>query len=199
MQDLRLAVRNLWRRPAFTVIAVLTLALGLGANVAVFSGSNAVLLAPLPYVHPEQVVILNEQTPQIPTISTTIYNYEDWRARAKSFSAMAAFRATNMTLSGAGDPERVPTKMISANLLPLLGTTIERGRGFSDAEDRPGAEGVAIVSTAFANRRFADVQPVGRTLQLDNRPYTIVGVLPPTFELFQPADVYVPFEPWAST
>ena len=104
-----------------------------------------------------------------------------------------------MTLSGAGDPERVPTKMISANLLPLLGTTIERGRGFSDAEDRPGAEGVAIVSTAFANRKFADVQPVGRTLQLDNRPYTIVGVLPPTFELFQPADVYVPFGPWAST
>ena len=199
MQDLRLAFRTLFARPAFSAVAILTLALGIGANASVFTVFHAVLLAPLPYKDPSAVVILNEQTPQFPTLSVTRFNYEDWRARAKSFSAMAAFRATNMTLSGAGDPERVPTKMISANLLPLLGTTIERGRGFSDAEDRPGAEGVAIVSTAFANRRFADVQPVGRTLQLDNRPYTIVGVLPPTFELFQPADVYVPFEPWAST
>src|SRR4029079_18897531 len=97
MQDLRLAVRNLWRRPAVTVIAVLTLALGLGANVAVFSVSNAVLLAPLPYAHPEQVVLLNEQTPQIPTISTTIYNYEDWRDRSKSFSAIVAMRPQNVT------------------------------------------------------------------------------------------------------
>ena len=199
MQDLRLAFRTLFARPAFSAVAILTLALGIGANASVFTVFHAVLLAPLPYTDPSAVVILNEQTPQFPTLSVTRFNYEDWRARAKSFSGMAAFRATNMTLSGAGDPERVPTKMISANLLPLLGTTIERGRGFSDAEDRPGAEGVAIVSTAFANRKFADVQPVGRTLQLDNRPYTIVGVLPPTFELFQPADVYVPFGPWAST
>jgi putative ABC transport system permease protein len=112
---------------------------------------------------------------------------------------MAAFRATNMTLTGAGDPERVPVKMISATLLPLLGVPIERGRGFGGADDRPGAEGVALLSTAFAGRKFADGQAVGRTLQLDNRPYTVVGILPPAFELFQPADVYVPFGPWAAT
>jgi len=199
MQDLRLAVRNLWRRPAFTVIAVLTLALGLGANVAVFSVSNAVLLAPLPYLHPEQVVILNEQTPLIPTISTTIYNYEDWRARAKSFSAMAAFRPTNVTVSGAGDPERVPAKMITASLLPLLGVSIDRGRAFGAADDRAGAEPVVMLSEAYASRRFPGQDPVGQSVQMDNTPYTVVGVMPAHFELFQPADAYLPFGPWAST
>jgi putative ABC transport system permease protein len=199
MQDLRLAIRNIWRRPAFTVIAVLTLALGLGANVAVFSVSNAVLLAPLPYAHPEQVVILNEQTPQIPTISTTIYNYEDWRARSKSFSAIAAFRPTNVTVSGAGDPERVSAKMITASLLPLLGISIDKGRGFGAADDRAGAEPVVMLSEAFAARRFAGQDPVGQFVQMDNTPYTVVGIMPAHFELFQPADVYLPFGPWAST
>jgi putative ABC transport system permease protein len=198
-QDLRLAIRNLWRRPASAVIAILTLALGLGANAAVFSVSNAVLLAPLPYAHPEQVVMLNEQTPQIPTISTTIYNYEEWRARAKSFSAIAAFRPTNVTVAGLGDPERVPAKMITASLLPLLGISIEKGRGFGEADDRAGAEGVVIVSGAFASRRFAGQDPIGQTVQMDNSPYTVVGVMPRHFELFQPADVYVPFGPWVAT
>ena len=94
MQDVRLAFRNLWRRPAFFAIAIATLALGLGANIAVFTVFNAILLSPLPYTHPNDVVVLNEQTPQFPTLSATIDNYEDWRERAKSFSAMAAFRPT---------------------------------------------------------------------------------------------------------
>ena len=129
----------------------------------------------------------------------TRYNYDDWRQRAKSFTGIAAFRPTNMTLAGAGDPERIPIKMITATLLPLLGVMPLHGRGFGEADDRPGAESVAILSAAFADRRFSGIEPVGRTLQLDNRVYTIVGVLPPGFELFQPADVYVPFGPWAAT
>src|SRR5215510_14786794 len=168
MQDLRLAVRNLWRRPAFTVIAVLTLALGLGANAAVFSVSNAVLLAPLPYTHPEQIVVLNEQMPQFPSLPATIYNYEDWRERAKTFAGMAAFRPTNMTVAGIGDPERIPIKKITASLLPLLGFSIEKGRGFGEADDRAGAEGVVILSEAFATRRFAGQDPIGQTVQMDN-------------------------------
>ena len=199
MQDLRLAFRNLWRRPAFSVIAIVTLALGLGANVAVFTVSNAILLSPLPYTRPNDVVILTEQTPQFPSVSVTIYNYEDWRDRAKSFSAMAAFRPTNMTVLGAGDPERVVAKMITASLLPLLGTTIEQGRNFTAADDRPGAEGVVILSDAYARRRFAGQNPVGQVVQLDNRPFTVVGMMPSNFELFQPADIYVPFGPWAAT
>ena len=199
MQDLKLAFRNLWRRPAFSAIAVVTLALGLGANAAVFTVSNAILLSPLPYTRPNDVVTLTEQTPQFPSVSVTIYNYEDWRDRAKSFSAMAAFRPTNMTVLGVGDPERVPVKMITASLLPLLGVAIEHGRNFTAADDRPGAEGVVILSDGFARRRFTGQNPVGQVLQLDNRPFTIVGMMPSNFELFQPADLYVPFGPWAAT
>src|SRR6185503_10151299 len=136
---------------------------------------------------------------QFPSVSVTIYNYEDWRDRAKSFSAMAAFRPTNMTVLGVGDPERVPVKMITASLLPLLGVAIEHGRNFTAADDRPGAEGVVILSDGFARRRFTGQNPVGQVLQLDNRPFTIVGMMPSNFELFQPADLYVPFGPWAAT
>jgi putative ABC transport system permease protein len=199
MHDLRLATRNLVRRPGFSVIAIMTLALGIGANAAVFSVSNAVLLAPLPYAAPEEVVILNEQTPQFPLGSVTRFNYEDWRARARVFEGIGAFRPLNMTFTGGTDPERVPVKMITASLLPLLGVTLPAGRNFSDAEDRAGGGGVAIVTAAFANRKFAGVDAVGQSIQLDGKPLTIVGVLPAEFELFQPADVYLPFWPWAAT
>ena len=183
----------------FSAVAILTLALGIGANTAVFTVSNAVLLAPLPYDKPDDVVILNEQTPQFASLSVTRYNYHDWRTRAKSFSGMAAFRPTSMTVTGSGDPERVPAKMITATLLPLLGVAVERGRNFTDGEDRAGGENLTILSAGFAQRRFPGGDAIGRTFLLDNRPYTVIGVLPARFELFQPADVYVAFGPWAST
>jgi putative ABC transport system permease protein len=199
MKDLRLAVRTLAARPAFTTVAILTLALGIGANAAVFTVFHAVLLAPLPYADPSAVVMLNEQTPQFPTLSVSRFNYEDWRDRSQSFTGMAAFRSTNMTLTGLGDPERLPAKMMTASLLPLLGVTVEEGRALSDTDDRPGAEAVVLLSAGYAQRKFYTGQAVGRTLQLDNRPYTIVGIMPAGFELFQPADLYVPFGPWAAT
>jgi putative ABC transport system permease protein len=199
MRDLRLAFRSLTARPAFTTVAILTLALGIGANAAVFTVFHAVLLAPLPYADPSSVVMLNEKTTQFPTLSVTRYNYEDWRDRAHSFTGMAAFRSTAVTLTDLGDPERIPAKMITASLLPLLGVTIDQGRGFTATDDRPGAEAVAVVSPAFADRKFSHVQTIGRVLQLDNRPYTIVGIMPARFELGQPADVYLPFGPWAAT
>jgi putative ABC transport system permease protein len=199
MHDLRLACRNLLRRPAFSLIALLTLALGIGANVAVFTVSNAVLLSPLPYEDPDDIVVLREQQPQLGTASVTRYNYEAWRDRAtSSFEGMAALRSTLMTLSGPGEPERVPVKMITASLLPLLGVSPSLGRAFNETDDRPGAERVALVSAGFAARAFAG-SPVGQAIRLDEQPYAIVGVLPARFELFQPADVYVPFGPWAST
>ena len=202
MHDLRLAFRHLVRKPSFSIIAVLTLALGIGANAAVFTVTNAVLLSPLPYTSPGDVVLLNERTPQFPSASVTRHNFDDWRARAKSFAAVGAFRPANMTLTGlpsTPDPERVPVKMITASLLPLLGVTVDSGRGFGDADDRAGAQGVALVSAALAARKFPGGDAVGHVLQLDHQPYTIVGVLPARFELFQPADVYVPFGPWAAT
>jgi putative ABC transport system permease protein len=198
MLDLKLALRNLLARPSFSIVALLTLTLGIGANTAVFTVFNAVLLSPLPYAQPERIVILNETSPQLPNASVTRYNYDDWRARARSFVAMGAFRPTSMTITGSGEPERVPAKMISANLLPLLGVSIEQGRGFAASDDVAGAEGVAMVGEALARRRFADGSPVGQSILLDNRAYTIVGVMPAEFELFQPAEIYVPFGPWAA-
>jgi putative ABC transport system permease protein len=198
MLDLRLAFRHLLARPSFSVVALLTLTLGIGANTAVFTVFNAVLLSPLPYDQPGQIVILNETSPQLPNASVTRYNYDDWRARAQSFSAMGAFRPTSMTITGSGEPERVPAKMITANLLPLLGVSIEQGRGFSAAEDAAGAEGVAVIGAALARRKFPTASPIGQSILLDNRAYTIVGVMPADFELFQPAELYVPFGPWAA-
>jgi putative ABC transport system permease protein len=199
VQDLRLAFRNLVKRPGFAATSIVILALGIGANTAVFTVFNAVLLAPLPYERPQDVVVLQEQTPQFAALSVTRYNYEEWRGRAQSFAGMAAFRPLNVTVTGAGEPERVPAKMISADLLPLLGVSVEQGRIFGDADDRPGAEGVALLSAAFVERKFPGGRPLGRTLELDHKPYTVVGIMPRRFELFQPADIYVPFGPWAAT
>lgn len=199
MSDLRLAIRNLRLRPGFTAVAVLTLALGIGANAAVFSVVNAVLLRPLPYDDPARVVVLAEQTPQFPYVSVTRYNYDDWRTRSASFTAMGAVRSLNLTVAGGAEPERVPAKMISASLLPLLGVQPAAGRAFTEDDDRPGAEGVVLLADGFARRRFPAGDSLGQSLSLDNRPYTIVGVLPPAFELFQAADVYVPFGPWVAT
>ncbi|HET7218735.1 MAG TPA: ABC transporter permease [Vicinamibacterales bacterium] len=202
MNDLRLALRHLVRKPSFSIIAVLTLALGIGANAAVFTVTNAVLLSPLPYTNPGDVVVLNERTPQFPSGSVTRHNFDDWRTRAKSFAGMGAFHPANVTLTGlpsTPDPERVPIKMITASLLPLLGVSGDSGRGFVAADDRAGAEGVALVSAAFAARRFPAGDAVGRAVELDHQPYTIVGVLPARFELFQPSDIYIPFGPWAAT
>ena len=199
MRDIRLALRNLIRRPGFSIIAVVTLALGIGANTAVFTVSNAVLLAPLPYTNPHEIVLLAERTPEFPNVSVTRFNLQDWHARAKSFSAMAAIQHVNMTVTGAGEPERLPVKRITATLLPMLGVSLERGRNFSEWEDKPGAEGVVMLGAAYAARRFPGQDPVGQVVQLDHEPYTVVGVLPRRFELFQPADVYIPFWPWAAS
>jgi putative ABC transport system permease protein len=199
MQDVRLAIRNLFARPSFSIVAILTLALGIGANTAVFTVLNAVLLSPLPYQQPDRIVIINETSPQLPNASVTRYNFDDWRQRARSFAAMGAFRPTSMTITGGGEPERVPAKMITANLMPLLGATVEQGRGFSESDDQPGAEGVALISPGLAQRRFPNASPIDQPLVLDNRTYTIVGVMPARFELFQPAEIYLPLGPWAAT
>src|SRR6478672_2775513 len=127
MQDARLALRNLARRPMFSAVAILTLALGIGANTAVFTVSNAVLLAPLPYDKPDEVVILNEQTPQFASLSVTRYNYHDWRTRAKSFSGMAAFRPTSMTVRSSSELPR--SSRATCQRAGRRGSRLSRGSG----------------------------------------------------------------------
>jgi putative ABC transport system permease protein len=182
-------------------VAVLTLALGIGANTAVYTVVHGVLLAPLPYADAEEVVVLNEVTPQFPApISVSWQNYVDWRDRSASFEAMAATRPLQMTLTGAGDPERVPARMVTSTLLPILGVELPIGRTFAPSDDQPGAPGVVVLSHGLWVRRFSSATDVlGRSILLDRQPYTIIGVLPAGFELFQPADLYLPIGPWAAT
>jgi putative ABC transport system permease protein len=200
VRNIRYAVRILLARPGFSLVAILTLALGIGANTAIFTVVNAVLLRPLPFREPSRLVLLIERTSQFPTQTTSWQNFVDWRDQTKSFEAVAAMRTLTMTITGLGDPDRVPAKMVTAPLLPMLGVSPALGRAFGPDDDRSGAAGVVLLSDALWRRRFGgSAEAIGRGITLDNQPYTIVGVLPPGFQLLQNADVLLPMGPWAAT
>jgi putative ABC transport system permease protein len=199
LQDLRYAFRLLAKSPSFTLIAVLTLALGIGANTAIFSVVNAVLLRPLGFRDPAKLVLVAEKS-KYPTISTSYENYQDWRDQSHSFESLEATRGTAMTLSGSGEPENLNVRMATAKLFPLLGVDARLGRTFSADEDRAGGTPVAILTYGLWQRRFGGSPDVlGKPITLDAQPYTVIGVLPAGFELLQPADVFLPFHPWAHT
>ncbi len=201
VQNLRFALRRLKNNPGFTIVAVLTLALGIGANTAMFSIINAVLLRPLPYRDPQRLVLLAEHWPQFPRLSMSYLNYKDWRDQSQSFESVGAVRNNLMTMTGGAEAERLPTQNVTANLFDMLGVKPELGRGFSDAEDKPGAAPVALISHSLWERRFSSSSAVlSQTITLDNQSYSIIGVMPPGFEVLQQAaDVVLPFGPWAST
>jgi putative ABC transport system permease protein len=199
-QDFRYALRALSSNPGFTAVTILTLALGIGANTAIFSVINAVLLRPLPFRAPNQLCIITERLPSVPVVGPSYENFQDFRDRAKSFSAMSATRITTLTLTGSSEPERLPAQMTSASMFPLLGVSARLGRTFAAEEDRAGGPQVVVLGYGFWRRHFAGAEDVlGKSLILDNKSYTIIGVLPADYQLLVPADVYVPFEPWAKT
>src|ERR1051326_8530660 len=200
-QDTRYALRRLRKSPGFTFVAVLTLALGIGANTAIFSVVNAVLLQPLPFRDPGRIVLLSERTPAFPILSVSWQNYKDWRDQSHSFESVGAVRNTLMTLTSDAEPERLPVQMASANLFAMLGVNPVLGRTFVPSEDQPGAAGAAMISYSLWQRRFAaSPQIAGQAITLDNKPYTVVGVLPPGLEILQQSpDIMVPIEPWAKT
>src|ERR1051325_5239471 len=154
LQELRFALRTLRKSPGITMVAVITLALGIGANTAIFSVVNGVLLRPLPYRDPSRVVLLSEKTPRFPILSASWQNYKDWRDQSHSFESVGAVRNTAMTLSGTGDAERLPAQMVTANLFEMLGITPERGRTFTAQEDSPSGGGVVLLSHSVWERRF---------------------------------------------
>ena len=198
--DLRYAMRTLRNNPGFAAVTILTLALGIGANTAIFSVINAVLLRPLPFGDPDQLCIITERLPSVPVVGPSYENFQDFRDRAKSFSAMSATRITTLTLTGAGEPQRLPAQMTSASMFPLLGVTAPLGRTFAPEEDRAGGPQVALLSYGFWRRHFAGSAGVlGKSIALDNKSYTIIGVVPADYQLLVPSDVYVPFGPWAKT
>jgi putative ABC transport system permease protein len=198
-QDIRYALRLLTKNPAFTGIAILTLALGIGANTAIFTVVNAVLLRPLGFRDPGSLIIVAEKS-SFPVISTSWENYQDWRDQSHSFESLEATRGATIALTGGGDPERLNSRYATAGLFSLLGVSAPVGRTFLAEEDRAGGNPVVLLSYALWQRRFAGSQEIlGKPITLDSRPYTVVGVLPPGFEVLQPADLFLPFVPWAKT
>jgi putative ABC transport system permease protein len=199
LRDLRYAFRLLLKSPAFTAIAVSTLALGIGANTAIFSVVNGVLLRPLPYREPGRLVMIVEKN-SYSILSTSYENYLDWRDQSHSFEAMEATRGATITLTGAGEPERLNVRMTTAGIFPMLGVGAQVGRTFLPEEDKPNGAPVALLSYGLWQRKFGGTREIlGKPVTLDSRPYTVVGVLPSDFQILQPADVFLPFTPWAKT
>ena len=192
-QDMRYAVRMLLKSPGFTVVTILALALGIGANTAIFSVVNAVLLRPLPYPTAERLAILSEWSQQVPNMSVSYPNFLDWREQNQVFEQIAAFRGAGYILTGAGEPERIAAQEVSASFFPVLGTAPVMGRNFAPAEDQPGGNRTAIISYGLWQRRFgANPEIVGQNVLLNNESYTIIGVLPANFQFQAQVDLYVP-------
>jgi predicted permease len=201
-QDIRYGLRMLQANPGFAAIAVLTLALGIGANTALFSIVNGVLLNPLPYPQPEKLIVLYTKVPESSRWSISYPNFLDWQRENRSFSAIAAFRMDDFNLTGLGEPERLKINMISSTFFPILGIQPLAGRLFNQNEDQLGAPAVALISERFWKRKFARAPDVtGRSINLDAKPYTIVGVIPDSFHFsrsnfYNDADVYLAVGQW---
>jgi putative ABC transport system permease protein len=194
--DLRFAARMLARKPGFAAVAVLTLALGIGANTAIFSVVNAILLRPLPYDHPRALVQISDTYfPQFPKIGISGADLADFRRETRSFTEMGAYRdvPSGLNLTGDGDPERIQATNASSDLFTMLGVKPPAGRTFSAAEDAPGTAPVALLSHRLWQSRYgANPAVVGKIITLDGKGYTVAGVLPAGFELPRWADVWLP-------
>ncbi len=195
LQDLRYGLRMLVKKPGFTLVAVVTLALGIGANTAIFSVVNAVLFQPLPYEDPDRLVLL---TNSIPTAGVKAFplsppEFNEYRDQSQAFAQVAAYQSRSINLTGGNEPERLRGNAVSADLFPLLGIAPILGRTFLQAEDQPGSEAVAAISYGLWQRRFgADPAVVGQTLLLNGRTHAIVAVMPAGFDFPGEIDVWVP-------
>src|SRR6201988_4160766 len=190
-QDLSYSVRMLLKNPGFTLIAVLTLALGIGANTAIFSIVNAVLLRPLPYQNPEQLVIIGEG---VAKGSVSYPNFVDWKDERRVFADTSAVRSNeSFNFTGSGEPERLQGRLVSASFLSTLGIKPLLGRDFLAQDDRLGAAQTVILSYGFWSRRFGNDQSiVGKQITLNNQSFTVIGITPPDFQFGLDADVNVP-------
>ena len=178
IQDLRFAFRTLAKKPGFTLVAILTLALGIGANTAIFSVINAVLLKPLPYPEPDRLAFLSESSEQVPDMSIAMANFNDWREQNTVFSSMVAYQNNDAVLSGRGEPERLRLRRLSAGFASTLQPEILLGRGLSPDDDKVGAARVVLLGEGFWERRFGrDATILGQELVIDSEPYTVIGVV----------------------
>ncbi|HEY6216541.1 MAG TPA: ABC transporter permease [Pyrinomonadaceae bacterium] len=185
IKDIRYAIRGLLQRPGFTAIALITLALGIGANTAIFSVVNAVLLRPLPFSDPEQLVIVWEDAAfaGFPRNTPAPANYADWKTQNQSFVDMAATAEKSFNITGDGEPERVTAHAVTANFFPLFGVPPLLGRGFTPDEDRPGGNKVAVLSYSLWQTRYGgDRQIINHDILLNGEKFSVVGVMPSGFQ-----------------
>ncbi|HLH56833.1 MAG TPA: ABC transporter permease [Verrucomicrobiae bacterium] len=198
MNDLKFAVRQLLKNPGFTAVAVLTLALGSGANTAIFTLVNGVLLRPLAYPDSAQLVWLCERGSDWSGGSIAYPNFVDWKAQQSVFEEFGVYSGINLTLTGAGEPARLAGALMSADVFAALRAQPEIGRVFRQDEDKPGAPPVAVISHALWRNRFGgDVGILNKSITLDTKPYSVLGVMPAGFEFPDKADVWVPAGPYS--
>jgi predicted permease len=198
LQDLRFGVRMLRKNPGFSLVAVLTLMLGIGANTAIFSVVHAVLLKPLPYPDPDRLVVMREYQIGGSDMSVNWLNFLDWRAQSRLFEQMSAYSMAHFTLTGAGDPVLLRGATVSASFLTTLGAGPALGRDFTASDDGAAAAAVVILSHGLWQRRFGgESSAIGKIIALDGKGYTVVGVLGPDFKepLAGQVDLYVPVGP----
>jgi len=190
-QDVRFGFRSLAAKPAFTLVAMLSLALGIGANTAIFTVTNAVFLSPIPVREPSRLMrietsdrVTKSSNPALDRSPVSVLNYQDFRAQNDVFTDVAAFIPWGVTLSGKGDPEPLPAQLVSANYFDLLGVGAILGRTFlADEDQKPGGNPVCVLSHSLWTRQFgADPGLVGRTVTLNSVPYTVLGVVPANFK-----------------
>jgi predicted permease len=193
IQDVRYALRQLRRNPGFTVVAVLTLGLGIGANTGIFTVVEGVVLAPLRYREPDRLVMVWENNPRFPRVWNSYPNFQDWQRSARSFQQMTAFRQQGVDLTSPSTPSHLNSSQISLGFFSTLGVELALGREFTPQEDRHGGAPAAVISNRLWQERFGGSHEVlGKTVTVDGVNYSIVGVAPPGFRLQDEADVYTP-------
>ena len=192
-QDVRYGARMLLKNPGVTVIVIIALALGIGANTAIFSVVNAVLIRPLPYQESERLIFLNEKSPVLDEMSISYPNFLDWRAHNQTFEKMGVYNRASYNLTGAGEAERIVTGQVSADLFSVLRVNALHGRVFTNDEDKPGGTPVVVLSYGLWQRRFGgQTNILGQAITLNGKSYTVIGVMPESYLYPSRVEMWVP-------
>ena len=192
IKDIRYGIRSLLKRPSLVALAIVTLALGIGANTAMFSVINAVILRPLPYKEPNRLVWMDETGPEVANRSVSYPNFVDWQARNTSFEAISTFRGWSVTMMGTDQPLDLNARLVAADYFKVMGVAPMLGRSFTGDDDKPGANPVTILSHGFWQSQFAgDQNIIGKTIILDDRAFSVVGVMPQSFQHQGPPPLWV--------